>query len=239
MKTRRQFIRGAALWVPPLFAIARARGQALSLADPASVRKAQAAASYLMNETFESGTAPSGWTAADSRHVYNTSTSGLGMDGTYCLAMSSASGSTETVSADVAGQTEIWAYFKFRTTSYVNGTTPAILRDGSGNRALQLYCPGGGTRLYVGGGSFNSFGASLANDTTYHCWMHWKSDGTGDAGFSTDGVKPSGGSLYCTITGGSGVSSAVRIAHIADSTGGTNYWDTVKLSASPIGDNGI
>ena len=237
---RRNFIKRGALWVPTTFAILKSRGQAFTLRDPAMVRKAESSVSYLMDEGFESGTAPTGWTAASAVRVYNTSTSGLSMDGTYCLAMTSSAGSTETQSADIAGQSEIWAYFKFRTTNYVSGCRVAVLRDSGGNRALEIYCPGGGTRLYVGGGSFNSFGASLSNNTTYHCWMHWKSDGTGDAGFSTDGVRPTSGSLYTTITGGSGVSSVVRIVHSAEAAGTpTDYWDTVRLKSSQIGDNGV
>lgn len=237
---RRAFLSAVATQAILIPRIARAQFGIRSPAFVGALNKPSVAQSYLMNEGFESGTAPSGWTAASGVRVYNTSTSGLSMDGSYCLAMTSASGSTETQSADIAGQTEIWAYFKFRTTNLVSGCRIAALRDSGGNRALELYCPGGGLRLYIGGGSFDTFTDVPANDTTYHFWMHWKSNGTGDAGFSTDGVRPTSGNKYKALTGGSGVTSVVRIVHSVENAGTpTDYWDTVRLKSSQIGDSGV
>lgn len=42
---RRRFLKSGALWVPPLFAIGRARGQVLTLADPAMVGRTRNATS--------------------------------------------------------------------------------------------------------------------------------------------------------------------------------------------------
>lgn len=48
---RREFIKQGALWVPTLFAIGKARGQALSLRDPAFVRKASVGSSCATTDT--------------------------------------------------------------------------------------------------------------------------------------------------------------------------------------------
>jgi len=195
------------------------------------------AGTYRIDENFEPAVAPDGWTTGSGITYNQTGISG--MQGTYCMKIVSSGSAVSVTTASFTAYSEIWVYCLVQISSDVT-CNMIELENASGSRAALFHLPGGGSgpRIYEGNVSQN-IASALTMSQTYHCWIHWKSDHTADIGFSTDGVRPTSGFFYATVSGGdSGITTVSKIRLRADGSQ-TCYFDVVRVKTSQIGDNGI
>jgi hypothetical protein len=82
---------------------------------------------------------------------------------------------------------------------------------------------------------------AVATNTVTHLWWHWNTaNGTGDVGFSTNGIRPTGGANYASYTGGATSGATALQNAVGFQVAGatiTNFFDHVLISTFQIGDN--
>lgn len=127
----------------------------------------------------------------------------------------------------IPSTTELYAKFKFQVDALPTTSTEFYLwsaRDGSGNVqgavALQT---SGALRIYNGTTTTTTI-ATAAADTSYYVWVHWKSDGTAELGFSASDSRPTSGNSFQSVTGGNGTTAVTRVQLQATSGNGLVTW---------------
>jgi hypothetical protein len=190
--------------------------------------------SYLLEENFETGVAPSGWTVAGTGWSWTTA----GLQGTYCA--QSQEWGAETIYKDFASQTDIYGYFLFK---YTSTGTEVELRDSANAMVARVYISSTG-QIFMGNKDFDGPGwvvNTMTAGVTYHIFYHYKASATAgvlDVGFSTDGTLPALGDnrnqkTTCTVN------VAVERLAVVDS-GGANtatLYDRMLLLGTQIENN--
>lgn len=221
----------------------------------ASLKPAAAGgATYLIEEGFEEtdmgGGAGSGTDGYDSalfvgetgtpNNDYATSPAPL--VGTYSGFLDSSGAVAQAMRWDLsAAQSELYIYFKVSDASLPANSTQFVLEltTSAGTRQAGLYFRTDGTiRLIHGTVLGTATVGTMSASTTYHVWVHWKNDGTGDIGFSTDGTRPTSGNNYQSMASGDGTSTVTRVYLRASELAlQTAIVDRLLVSTSAIGDN--
>ena len=199
------------------------------------------ASGYLVEENFETGLAPSGWTTTSGWTWNNTSPV---FQGTYSPRVNDF-GAPHAYKA-FTGQSEVFAYFVYRTadvTPSSDGRNLARFTDSSGNTQVFISQKSDGTvRLMWGDFAALDVTGALADNTWYHFWLRYKK-GTGanaitSIGISTDGIRPTSGSYYKELLTGTFTTDAARVYIEGQNGMGVNtYFDRYLVSTSQIGDN--
>lgn len=199
-----------------------------------------APSAYLLEENFPTGAAPSGWTISGAWTWNNVTPV---MEGTYC-AKSQDFGSVLAWKAFTA-QSTAYAYFLFQTTDVTPSAAYflAQLRDSGGTaQASVVVNATSELNIRASGAPGATTVTQLAINTLYHIWFSY-TKGTGanasaTVAFSTDGVRPTSGNQFASLTNGAATADVERMAILG--AGGDNipdYFDRVLVSASQIGDN--
>jgi len=199
-----------------------------------------AASAYLLEDNFETGSAPSGWTVS-SGWTWNISSPTL--QGSFC-GRSQGFGTLTAWKAFTA-QSTCYYYFLFQTADGTPSSAQFIaqLRNSSDAAVVSIVLNTDGTLSVRGAGAPGSTTVgTLSDNTNYHVWVSY-TKGTGanaqaSVGFSTNGVRPTSGNNYASLTNGNATTDAER-AYI-NGLSGLNiaaYYDRVLVSSSVIGDN--
>ena len=130
---------------------------------------------------------------------------------------------------------EIYLHFRLKTpAANADDVVSVIFRDASQGSDLDFYIRGGSDRFRVLTASGDVYPTDTYSDSTaYHVWIHYKNDGTGSMGFSTDTTEPTAGNKYGTYSSGS-TDSIKSIDFRADSEE-TIYVDQVIVKTTAIG----
>jgi len=187
---------------------------------------------YLINEGFESGTEPTGWThGAPNNYGYSAAP----LDGTYSLQTGSYGGAA--TPAVVGDTLYVTAHFKIGTFS--DGTVQTLAIYGSSNTivAQLVVGPTGKVGAVATGGTlvYSADGVVALNTPVYLKMMYTK--GTGANATATVWTSSNGTTWTQRATSTNGTSTG-QSKWIALGTGAVNilYWDTVKASYSNITD---
>jgi hypothetical protein len=211
----------------------------------ASSRRRTVANPYLLSDDLEyADNAAAGdvgrWTVFGSPTFgYATSPNGP-LAGSYSLKISGFGGDTATTN-NFTASADTWVYFVFRITSLAANQIVCTFLDSSGDKTAECtVLTTGAIRLLAGGaGTTVQSGLDLiAAATTYHIWLHYsRSTGSGatmEAWVSLTGVR---GDLAISTASGIGSAQATSLRFGPVSSGPALIWDTLRVSASPIGDN--
>lgn len=166
------------------------------------------------------------------------------LEGTQSLQLNGTSAEAHILKSFSAASS-VYLYFKFRVPNLPSDNTAfMILADAFFNNYLvRIFLQSSGNIFIICGGSVGgpSVGALSAN-TTYHFWLTYIK-GTGanaiaNVGFSTDGVRPTSGNNYVSVTDGSPTTDFVYLQPTAGNVGGTwtPIFDSVCLNTTQIGD---
>lgn len=195
---RRDFIKAAAIGFPSIW-IPRAHANPFGLLLSGNGATG-AAPSYLVEENFETGALPSGWTTITGTPDWNVT-----VDPGQGSVSARFNGSAATVSADHTAFTnrgETWGYFKLKM-----GALPTASReiirfqvDGAQSASSEIRITSTGQLLIVNGTTAST--ATVSTMTT-GSWFHvfWYllkgtgADGVGWVGFTSDGTIPTGNNL--------------------------------------------
>ncbi len=199
-------------------------------------------ATFIIQENCEGTGTPAGWT--------NSPGTGQNWDYTVVPLEAAQSLYLPTVGLQVGTRTdypgaltysEIWWYILLRAT---NGTAPAA---GTNFAALSGSSTIGfafTTALKMKIGAATVTANSIVIDTTYHVWGHYIK-GTGanavlDIGFSTNGVRPTSGGNFASLSNGTDTVDASRIVLGSNSVnmGMDLIIDKIRVATTQIGDNG-
>ena len=203
----------------------------------------------IANEGFEEsnsgGALGSGTDGYDSTLVTGTnglvdqdfSTSGLSLVGSQCAKVGA---STSYAFWETTARTELYVYFQWRVPVFPIAANPYIcsISVGGTDQALVRVLgssTGSAMRIYNGSTSADTV-ATMSANTTYHVWLHWKTDGSAVGGFTTDGTVPTGNNL-ATVAGGNGTTSATRVFLENNDGTETHYFDHLIISTTPIPSN--
>ena len=215
---------------------------------------AAASPTYLIEEGFEEvdtggalGSGTDGYDSALAAAETGTpnndyATAPAPLVGSRSLYLDSSAAVAQAVRWDLAAaQSELWMYFKFSDASLPMNSSQPICEMVSSGGVTQggVYLRTASNFKVVNGTILSTeTTGTVSASTTYHLWVHWKNDGTGDVGFSTDGVRPTSGNNYQTVTGGDGTSTVTRIyLRASDAALQTMIVDRFLVSTSVIGDN--
>lgn len=159
------------------------------------------AATYLIEENFEAGSLPSGWTTITGTPDWNvTADPGQGS------VSARFDGTSATVSADhtaFANRGEMWGYFRIKITALPGSSSREVIRfqvDGAQASASEIRVTSTGAILIANGTTTSTETVStMSTATWYHVfWYFLKgtgADGVGWVGFTSDGTIPTGNNL--------------------------------------------
>lgn len=204
-------------------------------------------ATYLLQENFEATGSPgydtSTWTEAGSPDE-NTSTSGLSLQASECLYFNPAAATWSTTSPTYTAQSTAYAYFLIRFSALPSGGTWTLFqfRHSAGECGRVRVTNTGTLSVRAGGGTDVATASGMSTGTTYHLWVKYvKGSGSNavvEAGFSTDGTRPTSGGTFATQTAGTATTDADRIMYgQASSNTVSVYIDKVRVDDAVIGDN--
>jgi len=170
------------------------------------------------------------------------STSGLGLSGTYCLRLNAQG---DAPWHPLTAITEVWVYFKFRSSAWNDAAANTIFAltpgwpDAKAHDHCGVWVNGSPPVLYVkeGGTASTPSVGTMALNTTYHCWLYFKNDGHASFGFSTDGVRPTTGNNFTSMTNGEETGSIEGLSPWVSIASVVFYYDDIRISATQIGDN--
>lgn len=202
---------------------------------------------YEVNEGFEETNSGGGLGSStdgyDSASVHDQgpstdpdfSTSGLSMVGSQCLKCTGANSGTNWRPAPEAGYFKLYVYFKFRISAVPAQNTQISDMERSGVVQSSLTVLTTGQLRFLHGTVSADTVSSVSANTTYDFWITWNTDGTGSAGFTTDGTAPTGNNL-ASVTGGTGTTPVYDISLGIVGAGAveTCYFDRFLISQSPI-----
>jgi hypothetical protein len=201
---------------------------------------------YLIEENFETPTTgyDSGvtWTESGTVDPDNSTTPLVGSQS--CLL----SGSYANITGDFTGQTDVWAYGRFKPVDFWTGDTSYAgifaLRSAGAEYLLSVnvrYDSGSGGKgevvLYANGAASSASSTLLDRATEYHIWVRYVESGTCILAMSTSATRPSvdgSGAVYLTKTGGTGTASEVLVGNIQNEP---MRADRILVSTSEIGNS--
>ncbi|CAB4211847.1 Fibronectin type III [uncultured Caudovirales phage] len=188
-----------------------------------------AAAGALLYETFEgSGYAATGWTTTGTVDA-DYSTTGLSLEGSQALSLSTASTATNTLASSY---NEVWFKTMFRTTYGSNGNDVLKFYNSSNVAVGALYLAS--NTIHIEHGTRDVASSVLAANTTYYVWIHLTqaaTTGVLDLYVSTTSTMP--GTPTTTIANGTSNSTVNKV--ILYSGNGGTYFDHVWLNNTNTG----
>jgi hypothetical protein len=142
---------------------------------------------------------------------------------------------------------EVWIYFRMRPIDIDESATRTIfsLRTNTVDWLNLRVTTTGELQGQLAAGTITTV-ATISESTTYHVWIHWKSEtggsanGVADIAFSTTGTKPVSGDNFAQLTNNTTEEYMNRVFFgLEGSTAGTGEYifDTVRISNTVIGDN--
>lgn len=192
--------------------------------------------SYLINEGWESGSEPSGWTHVGTGVNYNYTTTVL--EGAKSLGILGTvdSAAQFTYAGQSAG---VYHFFMFRFTALPSGTINGLGITDSGLNAIAyagLNSSGTLTINLVGGGSTTTTGTMAAN-TLYYVKMKFipGSPGIATIEFTTDGIFR-GGANFASTSQNPDTTTPAGISLENYSSGNTWIFDHVRAFGQDLGD---
>lgn len=232
---RRRFLKTAAgLFVPAWFGIVRA--QEMIMPGPIMRTMTTAAQSYLVEENCEGTGTPSGWTdaAAGGTIDWDDATA---YQGSQSLKFTYASSLQTTTYDLLADYSELYCYCTFQIAS-ASGTTRTFFNLLDSGSTARLYCARYATTallyLVCGANNASSVTALSTGATWHHLWVHYIASGTSSAAFSTDGVRPTTGDNFTSVTNPS--SASIRYLRLSNQVINMRF-DRILANTSQIGDN--
>lgn len=184
------------------------------------------APTYIIEENCEGAGTPSGW-----------SNTGGTPDWDYTATVLQGSESLELSTADIteyaiSDASDLWAYCMFRAPDVTPTSTISIIgiRAGATPVAAARLNTDGTLTVYCNGADSSKTVTALADNTTYHIWLHMVKSGTCTVAFSTDGTKPTSGNQFQSRTGGTGTITKIDFRN----PGGQAFFDRLLLSAEEI-----
>lgn len=203
--------------------------------------------SPLLLETFEgavgAGYDNSGWTNDGASPTINPNYTATVLDGTQSLFVQpSAAGGIARIYKSFTASGEVWGFFQFRP-SASGETTIFDFWDSGFAVVLQVTLNANKTlKVRQGATSSSNSVATMANGTTYNCWVHYKkgAGGTGvaDFAFSPLTTRPTSGDNFISVAGSQNT-DATRAALGLDTVdfAESGVFDYFLLHLSQIGDN--
>jgi hypothetical protein len=204
--------------------------------------------SPLVAEAFEAtgggnnGYDESGWTEdTGAGSTTDQDYTGTVLHGTQSLRLVAAGGEQSRIYKDFTGGNERWAYFLFRLVTFpaVGNWSIMSFWDSGFGVPLELLLNSGGT-LTVQSGTGNATTVStMAAGNTYHVWIHYNNtSNTADVGFSTDGVRPTGGNAFAQTASSSASTDGSKIVIGGGTSDATHegVFDRVFVDDEQIGD---
>lgn len=198
-------------------------------------------ASYLVEENFESGSAPTGWTIGGD-WIWNAQAP-TPLQGTY--AAQSKSFGTPTAYIGFTAQGEVWWYFQFEVADTTTATTlslcPIKQADGTAICTVNMNTSG---QIFITWADFSASATSvdvLPDGGKVHIFGYYKkAAGTAkiSIGWSTDGTNPTSGNKYVSLTSGNYNVDCGRI--VLGGYPGANvaaWFDRYIVSSTAIPDN--
>lgn len=197
-----------------------------------AVARKKAQSTYLVEQDCEGTGTPPGWVNGTGSWEYSTAPAPL--------AGSESFGGSATTQAykTFANTSDCWVYCRYNLSSLTPQDYMISLSNATTYVARIRYVSGGVLRALDAGGVIGaSAGGTLVVNTTYHVWMHYIA-GTGSDSQtivyrSTDGIR---GTAVASISTGKATLPANRVT-LQITTGATAIFDTIRVSASEIGDN--
>lgn len=191
--------------------------------------------SYLINENFEAGTIPSGWTVAGNTASWNYTPA---LVGNYSMRADPNWGSAYVTFTDQSSAVYVKMRIKTPTAPSSSSSTPQLVLQSGATVLMEvhLYIPT--SPINVGfkvNGSTTTSSQTLSTSTTYYLWLKWIPSGTCELAISSSNSKPSsdsGGNVYLTGTAAS-TTPANRL-YFQDNGSSYSIYDDVQISASPI-----
>lgn len=202
---------------------------------------------WLVNEDCEGTGSPTGWTTANGTPNWDYTTTILADTQSLLLATTGVAVMTR---FDFTNQSDFKMYFLFRMTGSLPGSAQNIMGvrpNGGGAPLFSLTITSTGRLNWTFGGQTASPSAALSLATTYHVWLEYK-QGTGangwhSVGYSTTGVRPlvAGTTYNFTAATSTATTQIGRIELGLTPTTQTVdlIYDNIRVSNTPIGDNGI
>lgn len=206
------------------------------------------AAPYLIKQNFETPT--TGYDHCETWIVtgdsFTPNYTGVVLEGTQSLRRNGTGTGGHITTSDFSDQEEVWVYLlcKSITIDPVNTIELITPRNNIANsRGVLAVLPNG--KFFIAGisSSATSVGA-LTNGGTYHIWFHCKNGPSGvlDAGFSTDGTRPTSGDNFVQITGQAAPPAptpivSIRFFDLSYANTEEYILDKVRVDDAQIGDN--
>lgn len=196
-------------------------------------------------ETFDDATDydNAGWTTGGGTAV-DPNYTGVVLEGSESLRANVSSSDAYAITPPWTDADTKYGYFRTQgvTVQAFNRIFAEVRLDTS--KVMEIRRNSAGTVRITHGATSASTVATMSQGTTYHCWWRYTkgtgSDGVAEFAFSTDGVKPTSGDNYVTITTGTATTQCDRLYIGALTTGSTTdrVFDLVEYDANPIGDDG-
>lgn len=196
-----------------------------------------ASGGFLVNQNFE-GPGYDNAEAPATSGTIDPDYTGLVLRGSQSCHVSTTNGSY--VEWTFTGQTDVWAYCEFQTSSRPTNDGGDIifqLRDGSSAVAALGYNADDQFKLYANGGFSATSATATANGIHWYCKLHFVSVGTCEVYLSQSAVFTTvdgSGNVYLTKTGAAGTATKLRITN---ATAGNIVFDHALAQVSEIGDN--
>lgn len=129
---------------------------------------------------------------------------------------------------------EVYVWFTYSNRASSVNSEIGELDDNSGNPQGVVSIASGLLRVQQGSTQGSTANACGTANTKYYIKMHFKTDGTANAEFSTSGTFVGSGGNYCSVTGGSG-GAVQRWYFSPTSANATNYMDQLNISYTDPG----
>jgi hypothetical protein len=234
--------------VPAAFAFPSIiRAASITFIQPAAV----AGPSYLVSNDLTGGSLPSGWSDQSGSPNWAYDATGLGMIGNTVLELD---GTAATESVDHPAFTDtsdIWVFFQYHSITRP-GSAREIFRflvSAAQADGCEIQIDASGRLILVNGTISCITATGMTLNTTYNCWVHFKSetsngaaDGLGLSAFSTSTTRPSsdgGGNGYAAITNGTGFTAVdqVRLTAQFSTSGPRGLYAKLRVDDAEIGNN--
>lgn len=215
----------------------------LLLGRPRQAAAAGGGATYLVKQDFEGTGYDNSETWSEAAGDPNEDYTGTVLAGSQSLLLDGTSATQRTDSPTFASTADAWVYMLIRVTDLPSSTENFITLISTGPVGLFSADITSGGNLRVSG-SVNSATtvSAMSVDTTYHVWIHYVA-GSGvnavcSVAFSTDGVRPTTGNNFTSVSNGSETASLNFVRLRAD-TGVTFICiqDKIRVDDALIGDN--
>ena len=197
------------------------------------------APSYLISDNLEYANSSDantigGWTTT-STPTWAYATAPAPLEGTRSIRFTA---SAQNTFIEFPSQTDLWVYFLANAASNAANSLHVLLRDSTPTTMASAdFISTGIVRVNAGGLDNSSSAGTFLGATTYHCWLHYSTNGSTanmDFYISTTGVRP--GSPQASKVSGSSTGGVTRL-HLASASTTTVIFDKIRVSTSAIGDN--